>query len=72
MKMSMHEKRERSDKKREKAMRNIVSVPAGTPTTPLERGFAECPCPKKCTLHGDCLPCVAYHLRKHAWPRCQR
>jgi hypothetical protein len=68
----MSEKKERRDKKRERAMAHMDRVAPGTPATPQARGFDECPCPKKCTLHGDCLPCVAYHLRKHALPRCAR
>jgi hypothetical protein len=68
----MGEKRERRDKKREIALARMDGVASGTPAMPLERGFTECPCPKKCTLHGECLPCTAYHGRKHALPRCQR
>ncbi len=68
----MGEKKEGRDKKREIAMAHMDGIAAGTPATPLERGFAECPCPKKCTLHGECLLCIAYHGRKHALPRCQR
>jgi len=59
------------DKKREIAEAHLDGVASGTPATPLARGFAECPCPKKCTLHGECLLCSAYHGRKHGLPRCQ-
>lgn len=71
-KIDMREKRERRDKKREIAEANMDCVAEGTPATPLERGFTECPCPKRCTLHGECLLCAAYHGRKHVQPRCQR
>jgi len=47
-------------------------VPDGTPASPQARGFPDCPCPKECTLHGECKLCVAYHARKHALPRCER
>ncbi len=60
------------DKKRETAVAHMAGVAPGTLSTPLERGFAECPCPKKCTLHGECLLCAAFHGRKHALPRCER
>lgn len=60
------------DKKRAIALANLDKVPHGTLITPGERGFDECPCPKKCTLHGECLLCTAYHGRKGALPRCQR
>jgi hypothetical protein len=68
----MRERSARRDKKRGIALAHMDCVAAGTPATPEERGFAECPCPKKCTLHGECLLCVAYHDRKHALPRCRR
>ena len=68
----MREKRERRDKKREVALAHMDCVAPGTSATPLGRGFAECPCPKKCTLHGECLLCTAYHGRKRALPRCKR
>jgi hypothetical protein len=71
----MSRDRERSakiDKKRVIASAHLDLVPAGTPATPQERGFAECPCPKKCTIHGECHLCVAYHARKGKLPRCQR
>jgi hypothetical protein len=60
------------DKKREIAMMHASCVAAGTLATPKERGFEECPCPKKCTLHGECLLCTAYHGRKNAQPHCER
>jgi hypothetical protein len=62
----------RRDKKREVATAHLDLVPAGSLTTPQARSFAECPCPKDCTLHGECVICVAYHARKHALPRCER
>ncbi len=63
---------DRPDKKRATAVAHLELVPAGTPGTPEARGFAECPCPKSCSLHGECALCVAYHARKHALPRCER
>ena len=60
------------DKKRAIASAHLHFVPAGTPATPRERGFAECPCPKDCTLHGECPLCVVYHARKGNLPRCER
>jgi hypothetical protein len=68
----MGEKRERRDRKREIALAHMDCVAEGTPATPQERGFNECPCPKRCTLHGECLLCVAYHGRKRKLPRCER
>lgn len=68
----MRERSVRRDKKREIAEAHMDSVVEGTLATPQERGFAGCPCPKTCTLHGECLLCVAYHGRKRALPRCQR
>jgi hypothetical protein len=68
----MGEKGKRRDRKREVALAHMDCIPSGTSGTPRERGYEECPCPKKCTLHGECLLCVAYHGRKHAPPRCQR
>ena len=62
----------RLDKKRERATAALSLVPSGTPASPQARGFETCPCPKDCTLHGECLLCVAYHARKDALPRCQR
>jgi hypothetical protein len=64
--------RDRPDKKRMRATAAVALVPAGTLTSPSARGFSSCPCPKKCTLHGECEICVAYHARKHALPRCER
>jgi hypothetical protein len=68
----MQEKKERRDKKREVAMAHMDCVGDGALATPQERGFEECPCPKKCTIHGECRLCTAYHGRKHALPRCER
>jgi len=62
----------KGEKKRIKASEHLHLLPEGIFITPQERGFAECPCTKKCTLHGDCRLCVAYHLRKRAIPRCER
>ena len=61
---------DRSDKRRAIALAHRDLVPAGTPATPEARGYAECPCPKDCTLHGDCVLCVAYHARRDQAPRC--
>ena len=71
--MSRHERPQATpSKKRAVALAHLSIVPSGTPATPADRGFAECPCPKECVLHGDCLPCVAYHGRKNVLPRCLR
>jgi hypothetical protein len=64
--------RVRPDKKRLRATAALALVPGGTPASPQARGFPDCPCPKECTLHGECALCVAYHTRKHALPRCER
>ncbi len=63
---------ERKDRKRERAEAGLAAVPLGTPATPRARGFGECPCPKKCALHGECLLCAAFHGRKGGLPRCSR
>jgi len=63
---------EKSNKKQMIASSYIHIVPAGTFATPQERGYIECPCPKDCTLHGECFLCVAYHGRKGRLPRCER
>jgi hypothetical protein len=68
----MRDRSTKLDKKREIAAAHMDCVAEGTLATPRERGFTECPCPKKCTLHGDCLLCVAYHGRKNVLPRCER
>ena len=60
------------DKKRDVATAHLALVPSGTPATPEARGYGECPCPKECTLHGECGLCVAYHAREQVLPSCQR
>ena len=71
--MSRRERdRGRTDKKRERALASRALVPAGISAAPAERGFAECPCPKDCTLHGECELCVAYHASEKVLPRCER
>ena len=62
----------RRDKKRETAFSCVSNISENVLASPVERGYEECPCPKKCTLHGECLLCVAYHSRKGALPRCER
>jgi hypothetical protein len=62
----------KGDKKKAIAEANLHLIPAGAVVTPRERGYAECPCPKICVLHGECRLCVAYHARKGAVPRCER
>jgi hypothetical protein len=62
----------KDEKKRAIASAHLDLVPAGTPDTPQGRDFAECPCPKRCAIHGECHLCVAYHARKGKPPRCQR
>ena len=66
------ERPEKGGKKRAIASAHLSLIPIGTLATPQERGYADCPCPKDCTLHGECSLCVAYHSRKGALPRCQR
>jgi hypothetical protein len=60
------------DKKRAVATAHLSIVPAEAAGTPGERGFEACPCIEKCTIHGECLLCVAYHGRKGRLPRCER
>jgi hypothetical protein len=62
----------KADKKRSIAEANLTLVAAGEPATPEARGFAACTCTKDCTLHGDCLPCVAFHASRGERPRCDR
>lgn len=62
----------RRDKKRERALSCLSLIPDNTFQSPQDRGYGECPCPKNCTLHGECLLCVAYHGRKGMLPRCER
>ena len=62
----------KADKKRATAEANLSALPAGEPATPLARGFEACPCQKDCTLHGECLCCVAYHGSRSELPRCLR
>ncbi len=64
--------RDRTDKRRAIARANLGLVPVATPATPAARCYAQCPCPKRCALHGECELCVAYHARKGALPRCER
>ena len=68
---SKDKKKHKRDKKREKAFSNLMKIAEDTLQSPMERGFNECPCPKECTLHGECLLCVAYHARKGKLPRCE-
>jgi hypothetical protein len=58
--------------KRATAEAYLSAVPAGEPTTPQARGFEACPCPKDCTLHGECLLCVSFHGHRGEQPRCLR
>ena len=62
----------KADRKRATAEANLSLVAAGEPASPEARGFAACPCTKDCTLHGDCLPCVAFHASRGERPRCDR
>ncbi len=62
----------KGNKKRTTASAYLHLVPAGTLATPQERGYAECPCPKDCELHGECRLCVAYHGHKGRLPLCER
>jgi hypothetical protein len=60
------------DKRRAIAQAHLPEIPDTVPATPRERGYDACPCPKNCTLHGECRLCTAYHARKGALPRCER
>jgi hypothetical protein len=63
----------RADKKRATAEGFLSLVAAGEPASPQARGFETCTCTKDCTLHGECLLCVAYHAgRRGERPRCER
>jgi hypothetical protein len=63
----------KADRKRATAEGFLSLVAAGEAASPQARGFSDCPCAKDCTLHGDCLPCVAYHAgRRGERPRCER
>lgn len=62
----------KADKKRAAAESRLSELGAGEPATPQARGFAECPCPKECSLHGECLVCAAYHSGGSEQPRCLR
>ena len=62
----------RADKKRGIATAHLSLVLAGTASTPGEWGFAACPCTKKCSIHGECLLCIAYHGRKGRPPCCEQ
>lgn len=60
--------RARRDKKRDTATLHLVDLPQGVAATPQERCYESCPCTEKCTIHGECRLCVAYHGRKGAPP----
>jgi hypothetical protein len=62
----------KQDKRLAIATAHLGHLPAGIPSTPAERGFDACPCPKDCVLHGSCHLYVAYHGRKGRLPRCER
>jgi hypothetical protein len=62
----------KAGKKRAAAEADLSLVAAGAPATPEARGLAACTCTKDCTLHGDCLPCVAFHAGRGERPRCDR
>jgi hypothetical protein len=62
----------KADEKRATAEAGLSLVAADEPATPEARGFADCPCPKDCTLHRDCLSCVAFHAGRRELPRCVR
>lgn len=62
----------KADRKRTVAEEHLHRVATDEPATPQARGYEECPCPKDCTLHGECHLCVAYHARNDALPRCLR
>jgi hypothetical protein len=58
--------------KRATAEAHLAAVSTGEPATPQARGFDACPCPKDCTLHGECLLCVSFHGHRGEQPRCLR
>lgn len=62
----------KADKKRAVAQEHLDLLGPDEPATPQARGYESCPCPKDCTLHGECLLCVAYHGRNDVQPRCLR
>lgn len=63
----------KADSKRATAEGFLSLVATHEAASPQARGFSTCPCTKDCTLHGDCLPCVAYHAgRRNERPRCER
>ncbi len=62
----------KADRKRIAAQADLWRLAAGEPASPEARGFVNCTCPKDCTLHGDCLLCVAYHTGRGERPRCDR
>jgi hypothetical protein len=62
----------KADRKRATAQSFLHLVAAGEAAAPQDRGFASCPCTKHCTMHGDCVLCVAYHAgRRSERPRCE-
>lgn len=70
--MKREQKRIKKDKKRNIALAYQHLVTDDLPATPQQRNFDECPCTERCTLHGECHLCVAYHARKHRLPYCER
>lgn len=60
------------DKRRVIASKYLYLIKSTMPATPQERGYEDCPCQKKCTLHGECHLCIAYHGRKNKLPYCER
>ncbi len=62
----------KADEKRATATAHLSAVPAGEPATAQARGFEACPCPKDCSLHGDCLLCVSFHGSRRELSRCLR
>ncbi len=68
---SKDKKKNKRDKKRERALSNIMNIPENTLQTPINRGYSECPCTKNCTIHGECILCVAYHASKDQLPHCE-
>lgn len=68
----MKKEDEKKPKKQIIAEKYLHLVSDSVETTPEARGFSTCPCPKTCTIKGDCRLCTAYHARKGKLPRCER
>lgn len=68
----MFGKRNTKTRKQLKAEKYLHLITETCAKNPTERGLEECPCQSKCSLHGDCLLCTAYHTSKGKLPFCER